>query len=154
MNTPEKKPVEVVLVDDHRMFRSGVRAELGSTVTIVGEAPVSLYHEVGPSGVEAFVRDHGPGFDLDEVPDDRLGVRQSILGRMDRHGGTARVRRLEHGTEVVLTLPAVPVTPPAPAAPAAAAAPGTAAAPAGPTSTGPARPDPQHPVPEETREHA
>ena len=25
MNTPEKKPVEVVLVDDHRMFRSGVK---------------------------------------------------------------------------------------------------------------------------------
>ena len=39
MNTPEKKPVEVVLVDDHRMFRSGVRAELGQAVSIVGEAP-------------------------------------------------------------------------------------------------------------------
>jgi len=30
--------VRVVLVDDHRMFRSGVRAELGSAVDIVGEA--------------------------------------------------------------------------------------------------------------------
>jgi len=39
VNTPEKKPVEVVLVDDHRMFRSGVKAELGGAVTIVGEAP-------------------------------------------------------------------------------------------------------------------
>jgi DNA-binding NarL/FixJ family response regulator len=39
VNTPEKKPVEVVLVDDHRMFRSGVKAELGSAVTVVGEAP-------------------------------------------------------------------------------------------------------------------
>lgn len=29
----------IVLVDDHRMFRSGVRAELGDEVTIVGEAP-------------------------------------------------------------------------------------------------------------------
>ena len=28
----------VVLVDDHRMFRSGVRAELGESVDIVGEA--------------------------------------------------------------------------------------------------------------------
>ena len=28
----------VVLVDDHRMFRSGVRAELGDSVDIVGEA--------------------------------------------------------------------------------------------------------------------
>src|SRR5690349_1345929 len=39
VNTSDKKPVEVVLVDDHRMFRSGVKAELGSAVVIVGEAP-------------------------------------------------------------------------------------------------------------------
>lgn len=31
-------PVRVVLVDDHRLFRSGVRAELGSRVDVVGEA--------------------------------------------------------------------------------------------------------------------
>ena len=31
-------PVRVVLVDDHRMFRSGVRAELGDAVEVVGEA--------------------------------------------------------------------------------------------------------------------
>jgi signal transduction histidine kinase len=39
------------------------------------------------------------------VPVDRLGVRQSILGRMERHGGTARVRRRDDGTEVELRLP-------------------------------------------------
>ena len=68
---------------------------------------MSLYLEVGPTGVEAFVRDHGPGFELDDVPEDRLGVRNSILGRMERHGGAARVRRLEQGTEVSFTLPPV-----------------------------------------------
>jgi DNA-binding NarL/FixJ family response regulator len=31
-------PVRVVLVDDHRMFRTGVRAELGPSVDVVGEA--------------------------------------------------------------------------------------------------------------------
>ena len=31
-------PVRVVLVDDHRMFRTGVRAELGTAVDVVGEA--------------------------------------------------------------------------------------------------------------------
>jgi signal transduction histidine kinase len=61
--------------------------------------------EVGPVAVEAFVRDHGAGFDPDAVPGDRLGVRESILGRMHRHGGTAAVRRLEDGTEVSLRLP-------------------------------------------------
>jgi signal transduction histidine kinase/phage shock protein PspC (stress-responsive transcriptional regulator) len=72
-----------------------------------GGTPVTAYVEIGPTGVEAFVRDRGEGFDLDTVPDDRLGVRQSILGRMERHGGTARVRRRDDGTEVELRLPPI-----------------------------------------------
>jgi DNA-binding NarL/FixJ family response regulator len=32
------RAVRVVLVDDHRMFRTGVRAELGDSVEVVGEA--------------------------------------------------------------------------------------------------------------------
>ena len=35
---PRSGPVRVVLVDDHRMFRTGVRAELGGAVEVVGEA--------------------------------------------------------------------------------------------------------------------
>ena len=35
--TEERKP-RVVLVDDHRMFRTGVQAELGDAVEVVGEA--------------------------------------------------------------------------------------------------------------------
>jgi DNA-binding NarL/FixJ family response regulator len=34
----DQTTVRVVLVDDHRMFRSGVRAELGDAVEVVGEA--------------------------------------------------------------------------------------------------------------------
>src|SRR5450759_112030 len=75
-----------------------------------GAPPVSVYVEVGSELVEAFVRDHGPGFDLAEVAQDRLGVRESILGRISRHGGTAGVRRLEHGTEVSLSLPVTVVS--------------------------------------------
>jgi DNA-binding NarL/FixJ family response regulator len=33
------EPVRVFVVDDHAMVRAGVRAELGSDVTVVGEAP-------------------------------------------------------------------------------------------------------------------
>jgi DNA-binding NarL/FixJ family response regulator len=35
---PEAARPRVVLVDDHRLFRSGVRAELGDAVELVGEA--------------------------------------------------------------------------------------------------------------------
>ncbi|BDZ40537.1 ATP-binding protein [Microbacterium suwonense] len=65
---------------------------------------VSVYIEGSASGVDVFVRDRGPGFDLDEVADDRLGVRQSIIGRMRRAGGSASVRSDENGTEVHLRI--------------------------------------------------
>ena len=53
--------------------------------------------------VTAFVRDHGSGFDLATVPADRRGIADSIVARMQRHGGTAEVVSGEDGTEVRLT---------------------------------------------------
>jgi len=35
---PHAKSIRLVLVDDHRMFRSGVKAELDESMVIVGEA--------------------------------------------------------------------------------------------------------------------
>jgi signal transduction histidine kinase len=70
------------------------------------EAPViSVYAEVEGDDLEIFVRDRGKGFDLDAVPEDRMGVRGSIMGRMERHGGVARVRSAPgEGTEIRLEL--------------------------------------------------
>ena len=57
-------------------------------------------------GVEVFVRDRGVGFDPGAVAEDRHGVRGSIIGRMERHGGSAAVRSAPgEGTEVRLSLP-------------------------------------------------
>ncbi|MHC2187262.1 PspC domain-containing protein [Rathayibacter agropyri] len=69
---------------------------------------VSVYLESSALGVDVFVRDRGPGVDLDEVPGDRLGIRESIIGRMARAGGSASVRPGVGGTgtEVHLRLPA------------------------------------------------
>lgn len=53
---------------------------------------VSVYVEATSRSVDVFVRDRGPGVSLDAVPDDRLGIRESIIGRMSRAGGTATVR--------------------------------------------------------------
>src|SRR5690606_16066586 len=70
---------------------------------------VSVYIEGSVSGVDVFIRDRGAGFELSEVPDDRLGVRQSIIGRMRRAGGTATVRSDEDGTEVHLRIVGTPL---------------------------------------------
>lgn len=67
-------------------------------------APVSVFAELDDERVEVFVKDRGPGFDPDRVAPDRMGVRESILGRMERHGGHAEVRTAPgEGTEVRLT---------------------------------------------------
>ncbi|MBD3942710.1 PspC domain-containing protein [Microbacterium sp. NEAU-LLC] len=64
---------------------------------------VSVYIEGNANAVDVYVRDRGAGFDLAAVPDDRLGIRQSIIGRMRRAGGSATVRRgAGGGTEVHL----------------------------------------------------
>ncbi|MBN9178580.1 MAG: PspC domain-containing protein [Microbacterium sp.] len=63
---------------------------------------VSVYIEGGPQGVDVFIRDRGAGFDVDAVPEDRLGIRQSIAGRMRRVGGAATVSSTPAGTEVHL----------------------------------------------------
>jgi len=102
--------VDVVCVGDRAPDRdtevivAATREALSNAVRH-GAPPVSLYVEAGDQRLEVFVRDRGPGFDLDTIAEDRHGVRQSIIARMERHGGSARVRRLETGTEVVLSLP-------------------------------------------------
>ena len=63
---------------------------------------VSVYVESSPEAVDVFVRDRGAGFDLDALAGDRLGVKESIIGRMERAGGLATIRNLGPGTEVHL----------------------------------------------------
>lgn len=70
-----------------------------------GAGPVSVYAETGKDATEVFVKDRGDGFDPDAVPEDRLGVRESIVGRMRRHGGEATIVSGPDGTEVRLRLP-------------------------------------------------
>ena len=103
--------VETVVVGDR-----AVDGPVGALVAATREAlvnaarhakvpSVSLYAEVEPEQLSVFVRDRGVGFDPSTVDDNRHGVRGSILGRMERHGGRAEIRSEPgEGTEVRLTL--------------------------------------------------
>jgi signal transduction histidine kinase len=103
-------PVEVVTVGDIELddrTRAVLRAAREAAVNAAkysGAAKVDIFAEVDGSDVEVFVRDRGAGFDPDSVPEDRLGVRRSIVDRMMRHGGTAEIRStVGEGTEVRLS---------------------------------------------------
>jgi signal transduction histidine kinase/phage shock protein PspC (stress-responsive transcriptional regulator) len=108
-------PVEIVVTGDRPVEATGaalVQATREAVLNAVrhGRPPVSVYVELGRDGDEVFVRDHGAGFDLGDlagVAEDRMGVRESILGRLQRAGGSARIRRLDDGTEVALRLPPI-----------------------------------------------
>jgi signal transduction histidine kinase len=67
---------------------------------------ISVYIEGSATSVDVYVRDRGGGFDPEAVPADRLGVRESIVGRLRRIGGSATIRPGAggSGTEVHLRL--------------------------------------------------
>jgi signal transduction histidine kinase/phage shock protein PspC (stress-responsive transcriptional regulator) len=104
--------VETVLVGDCRLD-DGVRALVDALREAVVNAAkhssataVSVYVEVEPDVVAAFVRDEGVGFERTGVPLDRRGIAESIEGRMTRNGGIALVESLPgRGTEVRLRMP-------------------------------------------------
>jgi signal transduction histidine kinase len=106
-------PVEVVVVGGRELDPAveALVAAAGEAMTNAakfgGGSPVDVYAEADADGLRVFVRDRGPGFDPSAVSPDRRGVRESIVGRMRRHGGRATITSSpETGTEVELELPA------------------------------------------------
>jgi signal transduction histidine kinase len=104
-------PVEVVVVGDreldpaHEALVASAREAMTNAAKFGGGSPVDVYAESDGARTQVFVRDRGPGFDTGSIPLDRRGVRESIVGRMRRHGGRARVTSAPGaGTEIELTL--------------------------------------------------
>jgi signal transduction histidine kinase/phage shock protein PspC (stress-responsive transcriptional regulator) len=103
--------VEVVSVGDTAMTESHEALVQASREAMLnasrhGGGTVSVYLEVSDGRTEIFIKDRGPGFVLQDVPEDRLGVRESIIGRMKRHGGSTVITSTPDGTEVRLGMPA------------------------------------------------
>ncbi|HEU5038480.1 MAG TPA: DUF5931 domain-containing protein [Nocardioides sp.] len=102
-------PVELPAVAAHELV-AATRACLDNVRTHVGEdAPAWVLVQAFPDRVEVSVRDDGPGIPagrLDEaVAQGRLGVVESIRGRIADLGGAARLTSSELGTEWELVVP-------------------------------------------------
>jgi signal transduction histidine kinase len=103
--------VDVVLVGDAPMndhlaaLAAAAREALVNAAKHSGVDAVSVYAELEQDEISVFVKDRGVGFDMDEIADDRQGVRGSIIDRVERHGGTARITsNTGTGTEVELRM--------------------------------------------------
>jgi signal transduction histidine kinase len=82
------------------------REALANAARHSGAPTASAYMEVEPDQVTVYVRDRGCGFDPDNIPSDRRGISESIVGRMNRYGGKAAIRSSPgEGTEVELVMP-------------------------------------------------
>lgn len=104
--------VDVVSVGDCDMDEAlrpviaATREALTNAAKHAGTPRIDMYAEIGASAVDVFVRDRGHGFDPGAMPEDRYGVRHSIIDRMQRHGGSAEIRSTPgEGTEIHLHLP-------------------------------------------------
>jgi signal transduction histidine kinase len=103
--------VDVVVVGDAALdgdlaaLAAATREALVNAAKHSGVDAVSVYAELEPDEISVFVKDRGVGFAMAEVAADRQGVRGSIIGRVERHGGSVRVTsRPGAGTEVELRM--------------------------------------------------
>ncbi len=103
--------VDVVVVGDVDLDErlqalvAAAREAMVNAARHAGVDTLSVYAEVEPGAVVAYVRDRGCGFDLDAVAPDRQGVRGSIIDRVARYRGEATVESTPGaGTEVTIRM--------------------------------------------------
>jgi len=104
--------VELVSVGDHEMtveVDAVVRAAREAILNAAkhsGASQIDVYAEMSEEKAEVYVRDRGRGFKPDDIGDDRMGIRRSIIDRMQRYGGTVDIRStVDEGTEIHLSMP-------------------------------------------------
>jgi signal transduction histidine kinase len=104
--------VELTAIGDHALDARGealvaaAREALRNAATHAPGAPVLVFSDVTATRAELFIRDRGPGFELDAVPAERRGLRDAVIGRMAAIGGSATIESVPgQGTEITLRLP-------------------------------------------------
>ena len=88
------------------MLALAAREAMTNAAKHSGADEIDVYAEATEARVAVFVRDRGTGFDPADVPADRRGIADSIVRRMERVAGEARVSSTPgEGTEIELSMP-------------------------------------------------
>ena len=96
---------DIPLAEDTKLTVMAAREAMVNAGKHAGVDSVDVYAEHLARELSIFVRDRGAGFDSEAVPEDRHGIRDSIVERMNRIGGTAKIKSTPgEGTEVTLTI--------------------------------------------------
>lgn len=100
------QPSDGVLDEAMAALAAAAREAMANAGRHAGVEEISVLARVTDDEATVYVRDAGRGFDPAHVGADRRGVRESIVGRMERSGGRAIVHSTPgEGTEVELVLP-------------------------------------------------
>jgi len=103
-------PIDVIVVgevdvsDDIRAMTRAAAEAMTNAAKHSGTDKISVYAESRNGTTDIWITDLGCGFDTGTVAEGRRGLSDSIIGRMVRHGGSAKIDSSEEGTEVHLSL--------------------------------------------------
>jgi signal transduction histidine kinase len=103
--------IELVAIGDRVLdpasetMAAAAREALRNAARHARGARIFVFAEVTSRGADVFVRDEGPGFELEGVVPERRGIRDAIVGRMQSVGGAAVIDSvIGAGTEVALRI--------------------------------------------------
>jgi signal transduction histidine kinase len=103
--SPEATPLPITVVES--ILAAAQQAMVNSSYHAGPKATRAVFLRVSPGELSVRVVDDGVGFAVEAVPAERLGVRVSVIGRVESAGGRAEIRSAPgEGTVVELTWPA------------------------------------------------
>ncbi|MGI9529942.1 MAG: sensor histidine kinase [Acidimicrobiia bacterium] len=107
--------IEVVTIgdaeldDDLTALVLASREAMLNAAKYAGDERIYVVGECKPTRTTVTVRDKGGGFSVEDIGPDRHGVKDSIIGRVERRGGSVTIRpSAGGGTEVEMTMQRVP----------------------------------------------
>ena len=93
------------LTEPAKLLIQAAREAMVNAGKHAGVDAVDVYAELLAGELSIFVRDRGVGFDVDAIPADRHGIRDSIRARVEGTGGRVRISSTPgEGTEVELAV--------------------------------------------------